>query len=164
MLCNLKSAIYYSGFRQKVFRPLLGFVHCTLYCRSTFGFEFSWVRLCKLCTPGSGQLFPFFLTDPLSVSQIKWGVFMTYHLQVSAQIFYGVQIWGLAGLFKDVHRFVSKPHQHCLSYMLWVVLMLKGEILPHSEVVCTQVFSKVLSIFGSIHPSLNSDQSPRLSH
>lgn len=62
---------------------------------------------------------------------------MNCHLLISPQMFSGVQVWASSGCLKDVRRLVPKPHQHCLSCMHWVVVMVKGEIFPHSEDVCT---------------------------
>ena len=46
--------------------------------------------------------------------------------------------------------------------LLQGIVMLKDEVSPQSEVTFTleQLFFKDLSVFGCIHPSLNSDQSP----
>lgn len=59
-----------------------------------------------------------------------------------------------------------QPLQNCLGCSIHLVVVLKGEPSPHSEVVCTleQVFYKASLYFGYIHPSLNSDQSPHSHH
>lgn len=53
----------------------------------------------------------FFLEDPLNLSQIGQG--LNSRLRLSTQMFYGVQVWALAGPVKCV----LKPLQHCLSCM-----------------------------------------------
>lgn len=85
---------------------------------------------------------------------------------LSTSLFYGLQVWISAGPLKDVQRPVPKPRQHLLSCVLWVLGMLKGEIFPHSEDLCSleQDFFKDLSIFRSIYPFPNSDHFPRLFH
>lgn len=90
----------------------------------------------------------FFLEDPLNLSQIGQG--LNSRLRLSTQMFYGVQVWALAGPVKCV----LKPLQHCRSCMFWVVVVLKGEPSLQSEVVCKQeqVFFNNLSVFCRIYP------------
>uniref|UniRef100_A0A674BSA2 Microtubule actin crosslinking factor 1 n=1 Tax=Salmo trutta TaxID=8032 RepID=A0A674BSA2_SALTR len=66
---------------------------------------------------------------------------------------------GLAGLQKDIQRLVPKPLLCCLGCVLRVVVLLKGETLPQSEVLSPleQVFIKDLSVLCSVHLSLDPD-------
>lgn len=78
----------------------------------------------------------FFLAVPLNLNQIGWGVSANCHLQVSPQMFCGVQSWALPRPLKDIKRLVP--------------VMLKGETSSQSDVVCTLELD--LTVFGSIYP------------
>ncbi len=43
-----------------------------------------------------------------------------------------VQVQALAGPLKDSHRGVHKPFKHCLSRVLWVIVLLENEPLMDS--------------------------------
>lgn len=146
---------------------------CRMSFVSNYSFKSSWVSL----TPGFGQtlLFeatyklhrhttsnlgfgillknniwpyaPVVLTDPLQLSQNGWEVSLNCHLEVSPQMFYGVSFWALV-------RKETCPE--ATSELSWLGFG------PLSQISCTleQVFFRNFSVFGCIHPSLNSDQSP----
>jgi hypothetical protein len=80
---------------------------------------------------------------------------------VAAQLFSGlskdvnlVQVQALTGTLKDIQRLVPKPLLRCLGYVLQVVVLLKGEPSPQSEVLSAleQVFIKDPS--NLLHSSL----------
>ena len=48
-----------------------------------------------------------------------------------------VQVRAQAGPLKDIQRLVPKPLMHCLGCVLSVVVLLKGEPSPQSEVLST---------------------------
>ena len=70
-----------------------------------------------------------------------------------------VQVRALAGPLKNIQRLIPKPHLRCLGCVLRVVVLLEGEPSPKSEVLSAleQVFIKDLSVFSSVHLSINPD-------
>ena len=66
-----------------------------------------------------------------------WGVSprLGGSFHVSPEMFDWVQVWPLAGPLKDIQRLVQKPLLHCLGCVLNVVVLLKGEPSPQSEVL-----------------------------
>ena len=73
-----------------------------------------------------------------------------------------IQVWALAGPLKDIHRFVLKPLLWYLGCVLKVVVLLKDEPSPQSEVkrALEQVFIQDVSVHCCIHVSLYPDYSP----
>ena len=71
------------------------------------------------------------------------------------------QVWALAGPLKDISRLAPKPLLHCLGSVFRVVILLEGAPSPQAEVLRTleQVFIKDLSVFCSVHLSLDPDKS-----
>ena len=110
-----------------------------------FGSDYSFLGM--LGTPVFGKFLPFFSACPLKLCQ------------VSPEMFDRVQVWALAGPLKDIQRLVLKPLLRCLGCVLRVVVLLKGEPLPQSEVLSAleQVFIKDLSVLCSVHLSLDPD-------
>ena len=70
----------------------------------------------------------------------------------------GIQVWALAGPFKEIQRLVPKPFLRCLGCVLKVVALLESEPSPQSEVLSAleQVFIKDLSLYFApfISPSI----------
>ena len=79
------------------------------------------------------------------------------YFQVSPEMFDRVQVRTLAGPLKDIQRLVSKTLLHYLSCVLIVVVLLKGEHLPQSEVLSAleQVFIMDISVLCYVHLSLD---------
>ena len=73
-----------------------------------------------------------------------------------------VQLGALAGPLKDIQRLVPNPLLCCVGCVLSVVVLLRGEPSPQSEVLraLEKVFIKDLSLLCSVHLSLNPDWSP----
>ena len=88
-----------------------------------------------------------------------WGAVLHSYFQVSPEMFDRGQVRALAGPLKDIQRLVPKPLMRCLGCVLRVVVLLKGEPSPQSEVLSTleQVFIKDLYLLCSVHLSLNPD-------
>ena len=74
---------------------------------------------------------------------------MHSYFQVSAEMFDRFQVRALAGPIKDIQRLVPKPLLRYLGCVRRVVVLLKGEPLPQSEVLSAleQVFTKDLCTF-----------------
>ena len=82
-----------------------------------------WVFLgIKFGTPVFGEFLPLISADPLKLHR---------YYQVSPEMFDQVQVRALAGPLKDIQRLVLKP----LLCVLRVVVLLKGETSPQSEVL-----------------------------
>ena len=64
-----------------------------------------------------------------------WGALLHSYVQVSPEMFDRIQVWPLAGLFKDIQRIFRKPPLRCLGCVLMVVVLLEGEPSPQSEVL-----------------------------
>lgn len=129
----------------------------SVLCRSLFGsnysFESSEVSLYNLCTPGFGKFIPFFLADPLMLRQIGQEASVNCHLQVSTDL------WGSMGFKSGLwlgHSRTVRDLSCRLGCMLWVIVVLKGHPSLRSRVIWSR-FSSRTSVFGCIHPSLNSE-------
>jgi hypothetical protein len=72
----------------------------------------------NLGTPVFGKCLPSFYADPLKLCQVGCGVSLHSYFQVSPEIFDRVQVWALAGPFKDIQR---------LDCVVRVVVLLEGE-------------------------------------
>lgn len=117
----------------------------------------------RFCLPGRGPFIPVFRVDPLSAWMGSICEALNWPLQVLPQIFHGVYFYSV--LWLDHSRTILKPLQDCLGCMLQVIVMLKGEpspeASPFSVRLCelrSRAFFKDSSVFGGIHPLLNSEQ------
>lgn len=86
-------------------------VICTLYLQALH----TWVWAVSL-------IVPLFLADPLKLSQIVWGVSVSWHLQDFLQMVYRIQVWALAGLLKYIQRLIP-----CLGCVILVIILLKDD-------------------------------------
>jgi hypothetical protein len=98
-----------------------------------------------------------FSTDPLKLNQVGWGASLRCYFQVSPEMFDRVQVRALAEPLKDI--LVLKPLLRCLGCVLRMVVHLKGEPSPKSEVLSAlvQIFIKALSVLCAIFLSFDSD-------
>jgi hypothetical protein len=100
-----------------------------------------------------GEFLSFFSADPLKLCQVGWGALLHY-FQVSSEIFVRVQVWALAGPFKDIQRLVPNPLLCCLGCVYRVIVLLEGEPSPQSKVLSSLelVFIKELCFVLSFNP------------
>ena len=138
---------------------------CSILCWCTFGSNYSlkyfWIWCHKLGTPIFGQFCPFLFAAPLKLHQVGWEVSVHSHFQISPEMFNRILVWALAWPLKDIHRVVLKPLLWYLGCVLRVVVLLKDEPSPQSEVksALEQVFIQdpgyiAAFIFPSILTSL----------
>ena len=128
---------------------------CSILCWCTFGSNYSpksfWIWCHKLGTPIFGQFCPFLFAAPLKLHQVGWEASVHSHFQISPEMFNRIQVWTLAGPHKDIHRVVLKPLLWYLGCELRVIVLLKDEPAPQSEIksALEQVFIQDVS-FNSI--------------
>jgi hypothetical protein len=79
-------------------------VHSWSTFGSDYSLESSWVWLYKIGTPVFGEFLPFFSADPLKVCQVGCGPSLPGYFQVFPEMLDRVQVWALAGPFKDIQR------------------------------------------------------------
>ena len=121
--------------------------------------------LCKLrvqievSVPSESLEETLFSADPLTLCQVGWGASLRSYFQVSPEMFNRVQVRSLTGPLKAIQRLVPQPLLCCLGCVLRVVVLLKGEPSPQSEILSAleQVFIKDLSVLCSVHLCLNPD-------
>ena len=111
---------------------------CSMLCWCTFGSNYSlksfWIWCHKLGTPIFGQFCPFLFAAPLKLHQVGWEVSVRSHFQISPEMFNRIKVCALAGPLKDIHRVVLKPFFWYFGCVFRVVVLLKNEPSPQSEV------------------------------
>ena len=130
---------------------------CSILCWCTFGSNYSltsfWIWCHKLGTPIFGQFCPFLFAAPLKLHQVGREAPVHSHFQMSPEMFNRIQVWALAGPLKDIHRVALKPLLWYLGCVVRVVVLLKDEPSPQSEIksALEQVF--IQDVSKSLHSS-----------
>ncbi len=76
---------------------------------------------------------PLLLADTLQVIKVSRMTFGNSNLQLSPQIFYGIEVWRLARPLQDLNVLLLEPLYCCLGRVFWVIVLLEYPSTTHFQ-------------------------------
>ncbi len=76
---------------------------------------------------------PLLFPDPFQVIKVSRLTFSKSNLQLSPQVFYGINVWRLARPLQDLNVLLLEPFLCCLGRVFWVIVMLEYPSTTHFQ-------------------------------